>query len=85
MMPGKRPVLDSHCAGQDNFSITATLEVSVYLTSIFSPLPHYFQSKMSGELKKSFKILSCIVFSISLRSSGFIPSLIKFVVYIALI
>ena len=63
MMPVQRPVLHSHCAGQDNFSITATLEVLVYLLSIFSSLPHYFQSKMSGELKKSFKILSCTVLS----------------------
>ena len=69
-MPVIRPVLHSHCAGEDNFSITATLEVLVYLTSIFSSVPDYFQSKTSGELKKSFKILSCIVFSISLRSSG---------------
>ena len=81
MMPVKRPVLHSHCAGQDNFSITATLEVLVYLTSMFSLLPNYFQSKMFGELKMSFKILSCTVYSISLRSSGFILSLIEFVVY----
>ena len=77
----KKPVLHSHCAGQDYFFITATLKILLYIISKFSLLPYCFQFKMLGVLKKSFRILSCTVFLDSLRSSGSSPAFKKFFVY----